>query len=93
VNTSFLSRGKNGRGVTLTTHMRLVPNLRMSSHTTAYPIRLLGVDRENFAFVIPLSVRFKEDLWLDLCSEAGFLGTLRGTYKHIAHYHGGLIVD
>jgi hypothetical protein len=63
------------------------------SHTTAFLICLLGVDTENFAFLFPLSVRFKRDLWLDLCSEAGFLSTLFGTYKHTAEYRGGPIME
>jgi hypothetical protein len=63
------------------------------SHTTVFLIRLLDVETENFAFIFPLSVRFKVDLWLDLRSEAGFLSPWRGTYKHTAEYHGGPIVE
>lgn len=50
---------------------------------------------ETFAFIFPLSVRFKAGLWLDLCvySEAGFLSPLRGTYKHTAENHVGPIVE
>ena len=43
------------------------------SHTTAFSIRLLDVNTENFAFTFPLSVRFKGDLWLDLFPKQLFL--------------------
>ena len=51
------------------------------------------MDTETFAFIFPLSVRFKGDLCLDLCFEAGFLSSLLGIYKHTAEYHGGPIVE
>jgi hypothetical protein len=63
------------------------------SHTTAFLICLLGVDMENFAFHFLLSVRFKRDLCFNLCSEAGFLSTLLGTYKHTTEYHGRPIME
>ena len=39
------SREKNGRGMKLTTHLHLVPRLRMSGATPLLPH---GVDRDNF---------------------------------------------
>jgi len=80
--------------VTLITHLHLVPELKNEwSHTTAFLIRLLGVDTETFAFIFSLSVRLKGNLWLDLRFEAGFLSPLPGTYRHVAEYHGGPIVE
>jgi hypothetical protein len=46
----FFPRGTSGRGVNLTTHLNVVPRLRMSeaTYTSSPPVCVYGIDRDNF---------------------------------------------
>ena len=43
INTGVLSRGQNGLGVSLITHLHIVPNLRMSGVIPLLPVYVLMV--------------------------------------------------
>ena len=47
----ILSRRESSLDAMLTNHVYLIPRLRMCSCTSAYPLCLHGVDRNNFKFI------------------------------------------
>jgi hypothetical protein len=50
IGTGFFPEGKSGRSVMFTTHLHIVPRLRQCSYTSNSPVRLCGVDWDNFTF-------------------------------------------
>jgi hypothetical protein len=45
----LFSQGSSGRSVKLTTHLHLVPRLRIHGHKPPLPTRLHGVQKEKFS--------------------------------------------